>query len=116
MSQIVFFDFEKLEKACGTDYHKLYNAFIAHCTIQNPKYIGKSYIRNYRQLHLQKNVDIIYKIQYIKLASFRDYNTYRLYGFTYLDISTYPDLLLDEIKSNPLISIEKTLLKLKFEN
>lgn len=52
--------------------------------------------------------DILYKIQYLKIAAKRDYGLYKLYNFRGLDLSYYPDINLKSLHSNPLLVITPT--------
>lgn len=62
------------------------------------------------------NSDPAYKVQYIRLAGRRDYNLYKFYKATYLDLSYYKDIDLDAIKNNPLLKITNNKLHFKYEN
>jgi len=54
-------------------------------------------------------------MQYVKLAGMRDYGMYKFHGVVTLDISYYPDLRLDLVRSNPLLQIVNNQIKFKFE-
>lgn len=68
---------------------------------------GKGFILNPVGLFSSKENDI-YKAQYIILASKRDYFLYTKYGITTLQLSYYPDINIEKIKYNPLLTITKT--------
>lgn len=68
---------------------------------------GKGFILNPGGLFSSKENDI-YKAQYIILASKRDYFLYTKYGITTLQLSYYPDINIEKIKYNPLLTITKT--------
>ncbi len=76
---------------------------------------GHSFLVNPRDFLADKNTDIIYKIQYLKLASMRDYLLYRQYGYKALQTSFYPDLNWENIKHNPLLVITPTEIKFIYE-
>ena len=62
-----------------------------------------------------KTTDIYFKIQYLRLASLRNYADYKLTGQTYLDITLYPDINKQAIANNPLIQIINTKIYFKYE-
>ena len=61
------------------------------------------------------NTDILYKVQYIKLAARRDWNLYKQYKYKSLQTSYFPDLNYDAIRSNPLLKITPTEITFKYE-
>jgi len=79
------------------------------------KMIGNSFLLNAKELLADKTVDINYKIQYIKLAAYRDYALYKLYKVTSLPLSYFPDIALDKIKHNPLLRVTQTDIHFKYE-
>lgn len=119
----VFFDISKLEQAAGVDAQKFIALFKLHFTKELPskrsKYkpinlSGKSFLLNPKQL-LLANVLGNFKVQYIKLAARRDYSTYKLLKQTGLDLTLFPDVGLDLIKHNPLLTILDQQVHFKFE-
>jgi hypothetical protein len=77
---------------------------------------GKSFILNLKPiLDLKKQIDPIYIVQYVKLCSLRDYTLYKIYGMKSVQLSYYPDINLEAIKTNPLITITKSEIKLNYE-
>lgn len=76
---------------------------------------GNSYLLNPNLLFNDKFTDIIFKAQYIRLAGRRDYSHYKLYGVTYLDLSYFLDIDLNNIKANPLLTISSTTIHFKYE-
>lgn len=76
---------------------------------------GKSFILNPVDLFNDKSTDILYKLQYVKLAARRDYNLYKQYGYKSLQTSFFPDLNYDAIRSNPLLVITPTEVQFKYE-
>ena len=61
------------------------------------------------------NTDILYLVQYIKLAALRDWNLYKQYKYKSLQTSFFPDLNYDAIRSNPLLKITPTQITFKYE-
>lgn len=76
---------------------------------------GNSFLLSPDKFFKDKNTDIIYKIQYLKLAAKRDYTLYKLYGLKFLDLSFLPDINLKQISTNPLLSIEENKVYFKYE-
>lgn len=76
--------------------------------------IGQSFILHPERL-LTSTVDIIYIYQYLILASRRSYLLYKRSKITYLDLSLFPDIILDNIKYNPLLRIENGKIYFKLE-
>lgn len=122
----LFFDLKKLEEQAGTDSNKFMHMLYYHHTKAmvnrwNSKLIskvplhGSSFILNPETLFKDKSVDILYKIQYIKLAARRDYTLYKQYKYKGLQTSYYPDLAMDAIKHNPLLEIKPTEILFKYE-
>jgi hypothetical protein len=77
--------------------------------------IGNSYLINPDGFFADNITDIIYKSQYIQLAGRRDYGAYKLYNVKYLDLSYFKDIALDNIKTNPLITITQNKIYFKYE-
>lgn len=76
---------------------------------------GSSFLINPKAFFNDTTTDIIWKIQYLKLAAKRDYTLYKLYGLKWLDMSFMPDLNLTAIQSNPLIKIIDNKIYFKYE-
>ncbi|NDB57310.1 hypothetical protein EB001_02490 [bacterium] len=76
---------------------------------------GNCFILNPEPLFADKSTDILFKIQYIKLAARRDYNLYRQYNYRALQKSYYPDIDYNSIKYNPLLKITNTEILFKYE-
>ena len=116
-----------LEEQAGKDLNKLFALLEHHYnkkTIpsKRDKYPpskvslhGHSYLLNLGPLLADKGTDILYKLQYLKLASMRDYLLYKQYKYKALDTSFYPDLNWANIKHNPLLIISPTEIKFKYE-
>lgn len=77
--------------------------------------VGYSFLLNPADFFKDKNTDIIYRVQYIKLAGMRDYSLYKQYKYTGLQTSFFPDLAVDNIKYNPLLTIKPTEILFKYE-
>jgi len=112
-----FFDLIKLEKLAKNDLYRFmeimeaeYNTILALSKIR-----GKSFLLKPKQLFKAK-IDIVYKVQYVRLAAKRDYFLYKQYGFNGLDLSLYPDLHTNNIKYNPLLEISNNKLTFKLED
>lgn len=77
---------------------------------------GKSFILNLKPLLEEaKRVDTAYIVQYVKLCARRDYTMYKLYGIKSLQLSYYPDINIEAIKTNPLIHITQSEIYFKHE-
>lgn len=123
----LFFNLEILEKEAGSDQLKFLALLEYHYrgvipTSQRSKYAsskqslrGSSFILNPEPLFNQDNLNSVYVVQYIKLAGRRPWSMYKFYNTKTLDISLYPDLNLDKIKTNPLLTITNKLIYFKFE-
>lgn len=119
-----FFNIENLEKEAASDpkrFMLLLKNFYYKKLPKNGYSIvpklplhGLSFILNPEPL-FKSNVDILYIIQYIKLAARRDYGMYKHYGSKTLQLSYFPDILLGNIKTNPLLEITKTEIFFKYE-
>ncbi len=77
---------------------------------------GSSFILNLKPiLDLKKQIDPIYIVQYVKLCALRDYTLYKLYNIKSVQLSYYPDINIESIKTNPLITITKSEIHLNYE-
>jgi hypothetical protein len=118
MSQrkIFTFNFSKLEKlAKGSatklvevleDYYKGFDYNLSG---------GSSYLINPAELFFDPSTDILFKSQYIELAARRSYQHYKDLGHKHLDLSYYPDLNLQAIKYNPLLTTNNNKIYFKYE-
>ena len=123
----LFFNLENLEKEALSDSNKFLAVLEYHYRGSIPRSAkskykpsrlplkGYSFILNPEPLFNLPNVDNAYLIQYIKLAGMRDYAMYRSHGIKTLDISYFPDLNLDKIKSNPILNVSNKQIFLKYE-
>ena len=122
----LFFDLKTLEEQSANNPEKLIAMLAYHYNktlpYKNSKYkpskislAGNGFILNPIDLFQDKVTDLLYKVQYIKLAARRDYNHYRQYKYKALQISYYPDINYDSIRQNPLLNITKTEIFFKYE-
>jgi hypothetical protein len=122
----LFFNLEILEQQSNNDPNKFMAMLEYHYTKRLPsKYAkykpsrrplhGTSFILNFDELLQDKSTDILYKIQYIKLLARRDYSLYKLYKIRTLQLSFFPDVKLDQIQHNPLLTITPNEIKFKYE-
>jgi hypothetical protein len=122
----LFFNLQTLETQSLNDANKFMAMLEYHYSKRLPskysKYLpskvplnGTSYLLNPLALFNDKSTDILYKLQYIKLAGRRDYSLYKLYKYKALQLSYYPDIIYDTIKHNPLLTITSTEITFKYE-
>jgi hypothetical protein len=124
----LFFNIELLEQKTNSDpiymLKALHNWFVKRRVPKNSKekykplqisLKGSSYLLNPKDFFADKSTDIIWLIHYLKLAACRDYTLYTLYGIKYLDISFMPDLNIEAIKLNPILSITDNKIYFKYE-
>ena len=119
----LFFNLKELEKKeiGGFKFLEIFKDYYCKCTkkdsyLRKFKYNlnGTSFLLNPAPL-FSIPTDVSYIIQYIKLASLRDYTAYKLFKVSYLDLSYFPDVDIEAIKHNPLIKISKNKIYFKFE-
>lgn len=122
----LFFNANILQQHSGSDPHKFMAMLEYHYSKMLPntysKYkpcpvslAGYSYLLNPRPLFTDKTTDVLFKVQYIKLAALRDWNLYKLHKYKALQTSYYPDIKYDAIQSNPLLNITKSEIQFKYE-
>lgn len=123
----LFFNLEILEKEAQTDQLKFLALLEYHYkgsipAKANSKYKpskqslrGYSYILNPGPLFNQQGLDPAYIVQYIKLAGRRPWILYKFYNTKTLDLSFFPDLNLEKLKTNPLLTVTNKLIYFKFE-
>ena len=66
---------------------------------------GSSFLSKPEPFFEDTTTDIIWRIQYLKVAAKRDYTLYKLYRLTNLDRTFVPDLNINAIQANPLLII-----------
>lgn len=121
-----FFNLEILEQEAGSDSEKFLWLLYYHHTKAIPKNSRVKYKPSKYNLNgtswllkpdklFELNIDNNYIVQYIKLAARRSYSFYKFYGIKTLDRSLFPDLNLENIKTNPLLKITNNLIYFKYE-
>ena len=110
------FDFNKLEQAAKGSPIKLVELLEEYYKgFKTRLGGGSSFLTSPGQLFFDRNTDILFKSQYIQLAARRSYQHYRDLGYKHLDLSYYPDLNINAIKYNPLLTIDSNKLYFKYE-
>lgn len=115
----LFFDLIKLEAVSKGLPQSIYSNLERYYNVKAlSKYnlAGGSFILSPAKLFKDKATDIIYKVQYIRLAGRRDYASYRLYGTKSLDLSLYPDINISNIRNNPLLHIKNNQIHFLYED
>lgn len=125
---ILFFNLNTLEKETKGDPHYMVVAlqrwFNKDLVPKNAKQKykplskslhGSSFLVSPEPFFDDTTTDIIWRVQYLKLAAKRDYTLYKLYGLTWLDRTFVPDLNTQAITANPLITLTNTKLYFKYE-
>lgn len=121
----LFFNLTTLEDQSGNDaakfmgmlwYHHYKRLPNKYCKLKPSKVplTGNSFLLFPEPLFID-NTDILYLVQYIKLAALRDWNLYKQYKYKSLQTSFFPDLNYDAIRSNPLLKITPTEITFKYE-
>jgi hypothetical protein len=121
----LFFNLETLEAQSGNDAVNFLGMLWYHYSKRLPtryskvkpsrvSLAGQSFLLFPEPLFID-NTDILYKVQYIKLAARRDWNLYKQYKYKSLETSFFPDLNYDAIRSNPLLKITPTEITFKYE-
>lgn len=122
----LFFNLETLEAQSCNDSNKFMAMLEYHYSKRLPfkysKYkpskvslAGSSFLLNPEPLFNDKSTDILYKLQYVKLAARRDYSFYKQYKSKSLQLSYYPDIIIAAIKHNPLLNITQSEILFKYE-
>ena len=121
----LFFNLQTLEDQSGNNAEKFLSMLWYHYSRRLPgKYsklkpskvslLGDSFLLAPEPLFVD-NTDILYLVQYIKLAALRDWSLYKQYKYKSLQTSFFPDLNYDAIRSNPLLKITPTEITFKYE-
>lgn len=126
---VLFFNLETLEKETKGDLNYMVVAlqrwFNKDLVPKNAKQKykplskslhGSSFLVKPERFFRDTTTDIIWRVQYLKLAAKRDYTYYKLYGITYLDTTFFPDLNLKAIEPNPLLKITDNKIYFKYED
>jgi hypothetical protein len=123
----LFFNIKVLEEQAGQDtkkfiqlleYHYKGTKIVNKWSKYKPSKVslkGNSFLLNPVPVLYNTEHDPAHIVQYIRLAGRRDLMLYKTHGFTKLDTSFYPDLIIDNIKHNPLLTISNKTISFKFE-
>lgn len=123
----LFFNLHNLELQAADDPKKFLALLEYHYTGSIPKrknvkykpsrlpMHGFSFMLNPAPIFDTKDIDIGYLVQYVKLAGRRDYALYNFNKVISLDLSYFPDLDREAIKTNPLLKVINNSLHFKFE-
>jgi len=113
--KIYRFNLEKAVKLSKNNPTKLINILYMHYKGFNPDLNGLSFLKNAKDFFLDQSIDTIYKAQYIQLAGRRSYQQFKDLNYACLDLTYYPDLNINAIKYNPILTIEKNKIYFKYE-
>jgi len=72
---------------------------------------GSSFLLKPEPFFKHTGIDSAYRAQYIRLAALRNYGLYKTYQIKSVDLTLYPDIDLNNIKSNPLLIIANKQIK-----
>lgn len=111
---MLFFDLPKIEKEAKYDARNIFKILKDQEVRPSKSLIGRSYLINPSDL-IDSKQDILYKLQYLRLAARRDYGLYKLYKYKELDLSYYPEIDKSLIVANPLLILNKTTIKFIFD-
>jgi hypothetical protein len=125
---ILFYNIDLLEKETKGDPHYMVVAlqrwFNKDLVPKNAKekykplsksLYGSSFLSKPEPFFEDTTTDIIWRIQYLKVAAKRDYTLYKLYRLTHLDRTFVPDLNINAIQANPLLIITDKNIYFKYE-
>ena len=90
-------------------------AYVKYTQYRRNAMVGKSFLRNPEPLLNDKQTDPSYIAQYLRLAGRRSYMLFKVYGVSYLDLSSYPEVEVSQIKHNPLLQIATNKVYFKYE-
>lgn len=76
---------------------------------------GSSFLLNPSDFFKDQTTDILFRVQYLKLAGRRDFMLFKMHGYKKLNTTYYPDLIYDSIKYNPLLDITPSEISFKYE-
>ena len=123
----IFFDIRVLEELSGSDPYKFmalleYRRSGGIAKSKFSKYkpatkslSGGSFILNPDRLFSDKTTDILFKLQYVKLAARRDYSLWKFHKYKGIQLSYYPDINIEAAKHNPLLIVTPTEIQFKYE-
>lgn len=124
---ILFFNLDLLEELAEGDPYKFlalleYKHTGGIAKSKNAKYkpatkslAGNSFILNPDALFNDKSTDILFKVQYIKLAARRDYSLYKFHNYKGIQLSYYPEINIEAAKQNPLLKVANKEITFKYE-
>lgn len=118
----LFFNIQNIEKESSGDVRKIFELLnVIHkkklgVTRVKLNLIGTSFLLNPESFIKDKRTDILYKLQYLRLAALRGYSQFKEYGLRTLDLSFFPDLDRRLISSNPLLKIQNNQLHFLYED
>lgn len=119
----LFFDLQKLQEDSKGNALTLMSLLEYQWNKKQPRsfkvpfgksYTGNNFLLNPSPLFIS-TVDVSYKIQYVKLCALRDWFLYKTHGVTTLDLSYFPDVNVNLLKHNPLLTITNNTIRFKFE-
>ena len=122
----IFYNYSEISKCVGTDYTAFMQILrYRHTKVIDKKYrnllskikskgAGHSFLLNPLPL-IDDNTDILYKMQYVSLASMRDYTLYSFYGIKALPMSYFPHIDISKIKHNPLLVVRNNNIYFRYE-
>lgn len=111
---MLFFDLTKVEKEAKYEPRNIFKVLKDHSDRPNKSLMGQSYLINPYDLIVSKQ-DILYKLQYLRLAARRDYALYKHYMYKALDLSYYPEVDKSLIIPNPLLILNNNTIKFIFD-
>jgi len=83
--------------------------------ITSEMFSGPSFILKPDQLLADNRTDRLFIIQYVKLAGRRNWQFYQDLGYKFLDLTYYPDLNLQAIKHNLILTITENKIYFNYE-
>lgn len=116
----LFFNLDNLESLSKGDDKKFLKYLQEYWNKPLGKHVkelrGKSYLLNPGPILRAKPLtDVVFIVQYIKLAGMRDYTFYKYLKDATLPLSYYPDLNYNAIKHNPLLKVDNNKLLFYYE-
>ncbi len=119
----LFFDQKKLENEACNDPNKMVTMLFYHWKkpiiptkgMSRQPLNGYSFLLNPKDFFGDTTTDILYRIQYLKLAAMRDYLLYKEHRYKALQLSFYPDINIQAIKHNPLLVVTPNEVTFKYE-
>lgn len=123
----LFFNIQTLEELSCNDPYKFMALLEYHRNggIAKSKYSkykpaskslsGNSFLLNPDRLFSDKTTDILFKLQYVKLAARRDFALYKFHGYKGIQLSYYPDINIEAAKQNPLLIVTSKEITFKYE-